>query len=105
MKTIVSLFATAIMLLWGMTLNGQESKNDKLETVQFITSMTCEACVNTIMDNLPREKGVKDVRTDLANKTVTITFLKDKNTADKLKRSIEKLGYTAKLIDPKKEKK
>ncbi|MDX9930612.1 MAG: heavy metal-associated domain-containing protein [Bacteroidales bacterium] len=102
MKTISKLIAMAVILTLSVQANGQEQKKSvkdaKTETVQFTTSMTCNMCVGKIMDNLPKEKGVKDVKTDLENKTVTVTFQKDKNSTQQIKRSIEKLGFTAKLV-------
>ncbi|MEZ4996559.1 MAG: heavy metal-associated domain-containing protein [Bacteroidales bacterium] len=36
--------------------------------------MDCESCVNTIMKNIPFEKGVKDVKCDLTTKEVTVQY-------------------------------
>ncbi len=50
------------------------------------------------MTNLPQEKGIKDVNCDLSTKEVTVTYQKDKNNPDDIKKAIEKLGYTAKVV-------
>jgi copper chaperone CopZ len=76
---------------------GQE-KGKNLNTVKFTTSIHCDACVNTIMSNLPKEKGVTDVICDLKTKEVMVTYQKDKTDPELVQRNIEKLGYTAKPV-------
>jgi copper chaperone CopZ len=101
MKTIKGIIAILALISMPLIVNGQQKVNQqdsKTETVKFATSITCENCVNTIMNGLPKEKGVKDVKTDLETKTVTVVYQKDKNSTEQIKRSIEKLGFTAKLI-------
>ncbi|MCU0409008.1 MAG: heavy-metal-associated domain-containing protein [Bacteroidales bacterium] len=97
MKTIQKYIAAAILLIVPVLASGQE-KQKTTETVKYKTSIDCDACVNTIMGSLPKEKGIKDVKCDLATKEVTVTYSKDKNNPEQIKRSLEKLGYTAKEI-------
>jgi copper chaperone CopZ len=52
------------------------------------------------MTNLPHEKGIKDVRCDLSTQEVTVTYVRDKNNNEAIKKAIEKLGYTAREINP-----
>lgn len=101
MKTITRIIAVVALITMPLVVNGQQKEtqhDSKTETVKFSASITCDKCVNTIMNGLPKEKGVKDVKTDLESKTITVTYLKDKNSTELIKRSIEKLGFTAKLI-------
>jgi periplasmic mercuric ion binding protein len=101
MKTITRIIAVVALIAMPLIVNGQQKEtqqDSKTETVKFATSITCENCVNTIMNGLPREKGVKDVKTDIPTKTITVVYQKDKNSPEQIKRSIEKLGFTAKLI-------
>jgi copper chaperone CopZ len=102
MKTIKILTGILVFSMAITTLNAQEKENKKTEEVTFITSIDCEGCVNTVMDNLPQEKGVKNVVCDLETKKVTITYKKDKTDPEKLKRTLEKLGYTAKKVEDEK---
>lgn len=98
------IITTALILLFSsVSLSGQEKNKKDIATVKFETSIDCENCVNTIMKNVPFEKGVKDVKCDLETKEVTVQYQKDKNNPEQLKRAIEKLGYTAKVV-PEKEK-
>ncbi len=96
MKTMRNLLITVLLLSVPLILTAQD-KNKGNETVKFITSIDCENCVNKVMKNIPYEKGVKDVKCDLETKEVAITYQKNRNNPDQLKKAIEKLGFTAKL--------
>jgi copper chaperone CopZ len=97
MKTIQKVLLTIIMAAVPFMLTGQ-SKDKTTSTVKYATSIDCDHCVNKIMTNLPHEKGIKDVKCDLKTKEVAVTYQKDKNNPEQIKKSIEKLGYTAKEI-------
>ncbi len=97
MKTLKKILITMILCSIPVLVMGQE-KAKSLETVKFVTSIDCEACVNTIMTNLPFEKGIKDVKCDLKTKEIAVKYQKEKNNPEEIKKSIEKLGYTAKEI-------
>jgi mercuric ion binding protein len=100
------IFTTTLFFLFSvLSLSAQEKKGKELSTVRFETSIDCENCVNTIMKNIPFEKGVRDVKCDLTTKEVLIQYQKEKTNPETLKRSIEKLGYTAKVIKENEEKK
>jgi len=101
MKRNIIITAVLFFLFTSVSLSGQEKSNKELATVKFETSIDCENCVNTIMKNIPFEKGVKDVKCDLTTKEVTVQYQKDKNKPEQLRRSIEKLGYTAKEVKEK----
>lgn len=103
MKSKILLSTLIFFLFSVVALNAQEKKSKELSTVRFSTSIDCEDCVNTIMKNVPFEKGVKDVSCDLDTKEVTIKYRSDKTSMEMLKRSIEKLGYTAQELPDKKE--
>ena len=97
MKTIQKVLFTILMIAVPFVLTAQ-SKNKTSGTVTFVTSIDCDHCVNKIMTNLPHEKGIKDVKCDLKTKEVAVTYQKDKNNPEQIKKSIEKLGYTAKEV-------
>ncbi len=102
MKTNFIVTAVLLFLFSSLALSAQEKNKKDLSTVRFATSIDCQNCVNTIMKNVPFEKGVKDVKCDLATKEVTVQYQKDKISPETLKRSIEKLGFTAKEVTEKK---
>ena len=99
MKTISKIVVVMFLALVPVLVSGQQ-KDKSTETVKYSTSIDCENCVNKIMTNLPHEKGIKDVRCDLKTKEVTVTYSKGKNNRDGIKKAIEKLGYTARVVNP-----
>jgi copper chaperone CopZ len=86
-----------LALLSGLMLSAQEGKNQKKksEKVTFSVNMYCESCKAKIEKNVSWEKGVKDLTVNLEKKTVSIVYNPQKTTEEKLKKAIEKLGYTA----------
>jgi len=102
MKSNLIITAVLLFLFSSLTLSAQEKNKKDVSTVRFATSIDCQNCVNTIMKKVPFEKGVKDVKCDLATKEVTVQYQKDKISPETLKRSIEKLGFTAKEVTEKK---
>jgi copper chaperone CopZ len=97
MKTIQNFLIILIIIGSPALLNGQD-KEKTITTVRFSTSITCSNCVNTIMNNLPHEKGIKDVKCDLKTKEVSVTYQNQKNNPEQIKKSIERLGFTAKEL-------
>jgi len=97
MKTLQKMFITMLIVAVPVLLTAQD-KNKTTETVKFKTSIECNNCVNTIMTNIPQDKGIKDVKCNLATKEVTVTYQIDKNNPAEIKKSIEKLGFTAKQV-------
>lgn len=91
----------------AFALSAQDKKDDKAktETVVYDVALHCASCKAKVEKNIPYEKGVKDLVVDLPNKTVTVTFDPTKNTAEGLRKAIEKLGYKATLRTDAKAKK
>lgn len=80
-----------------------------IRTVVFTTSpeMHCVNCENRIKSNLRFEKGVKEIVTNLKDKTVTVKYDADKTSVDNLIKGFDKIGYkaTVKKTADKEEKK
>lgn len=105
MNVKIFVLSFILMLSAGFTLEAQNKKdlkNDK-ETVVFNVSMTCENCQKRIEKNIAFERGVTDMKVDLANKTVQIEFKQSQTTIEKLQQAIEKLGYEVTVKTDKKE--
>ena len=98
MKVIHIILGVMVILLTTNVVSAQEKKGNKDEQVVFSVSMSCHNCEQKIKKNIPYEKGVKDVTTDLETKLVTIRYRPDKTDKAKLKKSIEKLGFTCKEV-------
>lgn len=99
------LLLTALLVIIGSVspLAAQEAKkNKKEEVVFFVENMNCKNCQATIEKYISFEKGVKDLKCDLENKLVTITYDPKKTDPEKLMKGFEKIKFPA-VIAPKKE--
>ena len=100
---VVQIILAVVFLLGAGTVSAQDNKkNSKEAEVVFSVSMDCHSCEQKIKKNIPFEKGVKDLTTNLEKQLVTITYQTDKTDKAKLKKAIEKLGFTCKEVVPKK---
>ena len=70
-----------------------------LVQVVFATSIHCANCGKKVQENIAFEKGVKDLKVDVPTKLVTITFNPAKTDTVKLKKAINKLGYSAEVLE------
>ena len=68
-----------------------------IKTAVFNTApeMHCNSCENRIKNGLKFEKGVKDIKTDLETKTVTIEYDADKTNINNLVAAFAKIDYKA----------
>ncbi len=75
-----------------------------IKTVVFKTTpeMHCNNCETKIKNNLRFEKGVKEIVTDLGDKTVTVKYDADKTTVEALIKGFAKIKYSAVLVTEKK---
>lgn len=87
-----TLFALLVVSIFAVTSYAQKKKVP-LQEVTFIVNLHCENCVKKVQENIPFEKGVKDLKVSLDKKTVWIQYSPDKITKEKLAEAIEKLGY------------
>jgi len=67
--------------------------------VTYLTTMHCAKCAHKISENISFEKGVRDLKTDVGSKTVTIVFDMAKTDTLKLGDAIRKLGYGASVTE------
>ncbi len=90
MKTKLSLSLLAL----GISL---ASYAGDVKTVVFKTKpeMHCANCENKIKSNLRFEKGVKEIKTDLKTKEVTVKYDSDKTNVEKLIAGFGKINYEA----------
>lgn len=90
MKRIVLLIAVVTSMLISTNV---EAASPKTETVNFWVSIHCTSCQQRIMENLPFERGVKDIVVDVAAKSVEVKYNTKRTDSDKIRLAIEKLGY------------
>ena len=93
-----------ILLVAGL-LSGSANAQEKVKTadLKVKSSVVCGMCKERVENGLVFEKGVKEVVVDLETKEVTVTYNPLKNSPEKLRTAISKLGYDADTVkaDPK----
>lgn len=101
-KTIVAALA-ALLCVSMASVYAKQAR--QLREVVFVTTMDCPKCEKKIMENVSFEKGVMDLQTRLADKTVTIVYDASRTDTLKLGNSIRKLGYGARAVSDKEKSK
>ena len=96
MKKLLS-SALVVVILAGMTVQAKVKVNAR--QVKYRTTIECKNCVRKVTENVSFEKGVKDLKTDLASGTVTVTYDPSKTDTLKLATAIRKLGFKAAVIE------
>ena len=69
-----------------------------IKTVMLTTNpeMHCNNCEKKIKENIRFEKGIKSIKTNLKDKTVTIEYDADKTTIDNIIKGFKKLSMRPK---------
>ena len=81
------------------------AKDIKTVVLKTQPEMHCENCEKKIKTNIRFEKGVKDIRTNLDDKTVTIEYDADKTNVEAIIKGFKKISYEASEVKPSPEKK
>ena len=102
MKTKIFIISIIAVFMATLSVEAQNKKTNHNKTVTFEVTMTCENCKKTIEKNIAFEKGMKDMKVDLDNKLVTLTFDSRKNNEQKIIEAFSKLGYDAVVMKNKK---
>ena len=97
MKKIITLCLVALFSL-GLA-NAQEPKKNEKKTVttEFVTDIDCAGCAKKVDNTIPYEKGVKEVKVDVAAKTVTVTFDPTKTNNETLIKAFAKIKIKAEV--------
>ncbi|MDR2906880.1 MAG: heavy-metal-associated domain-containing protein [Bacteroidales bacterium] len=89
MKKILTILLT---LAIASTVFAQ-SKDQK---VTFYVNYHCEQCIKKINKNIPFEKGVKNLKANLDDKSLVITYNPKQTTPEELRKAVEKLDFVVK---------
>ena len=102
MKTI---FNSSLLLLYMVLLGCAENINENKQTdinqadnvsVEIsIEGMSCMSCVANVKKTLSDLNGIKEVKVSLENKNATLQYNPNIIPIDKIKQSINKIGYNA----------
>lgn len=79
--------------------------NQERVTGIFHVEIHCDACVKKIQNNIPYEKGLKDMRIDQKAETVTLTWDPQKTDTTTIKAAFEKIKKPVRMIEIKEQKK
>ena len=88
-----------LLLLVCLPFLGTYAAKTDQETVILSCDLHCQGCCDKIMKNIAYEKGVKDLRCDLKQKTVTVTYDKRKTTLDDLLKAFKRIGKPARKVE------
>ena len=76
------------------------AKNIKTVVLTTNPEMHCTGCEKKIKENIRFEKGVKSIKTNLEDKTVTIEYDADKTTVPAIIEGFKKIKYEACEANP-----
>ena len=109
MKHFFTFLLTLLVVAGGATAamaqDKKQKKNADIREVTFVTTIDCKNCVKKVEANLPYEKGIKDLKVNLDDRTVWIRYEAAKTDKEKLAAAINKLGYEAEEVTPEEVKK
>ncbi|MDR2065796.1 MAG: cation transporter [Prevotellaceae bacterium] len=92
MKKILIIALSLLTLTFAA--NAQNKKNDKISEIKLaVSNMHGDHCKQRIEENIPFEKGIKDVVVNLKDNTVTVKYDNTKTDVEKIRESFKKLGY------------
>ena len=63
-----------------------------------VEQMHCENCERKVVNNMKFEKGLKELSTEVKNRTVTITYDAEKTNVKKLQEGFKKINYEAEFV-------
>ena len=94
-------------IIFALSLSvGLFAKDIKTVVLKTQPEMHCANCEKKIKENIRFEKGIKSIKTNLDDKTVTIEYDADKTTVPAIIEGFKKIKYEAKEVKPtKKDKK
>ncbi len=95
MKKILMVCLLALLSVGIGSAQNSQPKGKNLVTTVFATDIDCGHCSKKIMENIPFEKGVKDVKVDLAAKKVTVVYDSTKTNDAQLIKAFDKIKVKA----------
>lgn len=98
MKMFRLFLAMAVMFV---TVQVFAAPKKATKTVVYKADLHCENCKAKVEKNIPYEKGVKALEVDMENKTITVTFLENKNSVEGIQKAIEKLSISVSDVQEK----
>lgn len=97
MKKIIMLCLLAVMGFGVADAVAQKKSDAQFKTTVFLTDVDCETCAKKIDNSLPYQKGVKEVKVDVATRKVTVTYDATKSSDDALIKAFKKIKINAEV--------
>ncbi len=94
----VLFIALSLMMVAGV-VEAKPKKQKKVKTVTYMVDLDCHSCQKKLEDNIPFEKGFKDMSVDIDKNTVVVKFNPKVTDSVAIAKAIEKLDF--KIIVPK----
>ena len=89
-----------LFVLMILAINNIAQEREKsLKIISFDTSIHCDGCKTTIIDSLPKEEGISDVKVEVQEKIVTVIFNPSIIKMESIVEKINELGYSAYILD------
>lgn len=102
MKKIVILFLGIVFSTSGILFAQRTTANEdsNYAEVRLTANMHCQDCAIKIKKQLAFTKGVKFASADYETKVIYVKYRKDKTSVDNIIKSLEEIGYEAKVYTP-----
>lgn len=87
--------------IFTFLLNASFAQNPKKETITIKTEISCDHCVKcgscgaNIYDAIYENRGIRKVKINPEDNTITVTYKSSKISAEEIKRSIAAVGFDA----------
>ena len=91
--------AKALFIALALAVSGF-AKDVKTVVLTTTPEIHCTGCEKTIKENIRFEKGVKSIKTNLDDKTITIEYDADKTDVPTIIKGFQKIGYEAVEVKP-----
>ena len=98
MKKLIIVCLLAIIGVGVCAAQDKAKAEKKIVTTVFSTDIDCEHCAKKIMNTIPFEKGIKDVRVDVPSKRVTVVYDASKNSDEGLVEAFSKIKVKAEKV-------
>lgn len=97
MKNILIKLFVFLTILFLATACSSNIAKETEKTVTFLTSLDCEKCEAVFFKNIPHEPGIINMKVNIPEKLVTITFNEEETNVQKIIKVFNDLGYDAEV--------
>lgn len=97
MKKLIVKTLTILLLLTFVAGCSADITKENEKTVTFLTSLDCEKCEAKFFKNIPHEPGIVNMKVNVPEKLVTITFNEKETNVKNIIKIFNDLGYDAEV--------